>query len=357
MDRGGAEMRTLEVMRRLPDGVTFDFVTLSGRAGTLAPDIEKLGGRVMPVAIDSSFPVRFAAILREQKTRIIHSHVHLTSGLILTIARLAGVSRRIAHFRTTTDDRGSGPLRRSYRLAMRRLVDSAATDILAVSEGVMEAGWSREWQRDPRCQVIYNGVDASAFDLPRATGQIHAQLGIPAGSPVVVQVGRFDKVKNQAWSIQVLEALPRSDVHLVLVGRGGTPEESDVRRMVVARELRHRVHFVGERLDVPVWLAAADASILPSFHEGLPGAVLESIAAGTPVLASDLPGVREIASRLPGVSARGLDDSARHWAADLERMLAARPTPISRASWRDALQRSVFSLDSSADTLIDLWTQ
>ena len=71
---------------------------------------------------------------------------------------------------------------------------------------------------------------------------------------------------------------------------------------------------LGVRDDVPQLLKTADVLLLPSIHEGLPGVVLEACASGTPVLASDLPGVREIASRLPLVRYLPLTAADEEWA-------------------------------------------
>jgi glycosyltransferase involved in cell wall biosynthesis len=359
MDRGGAEMRTLDVMRRLPPGrVRLEFCALSGRRGTLDDEIRRLGGEVHPCRLDVGFPVRFAALIQRRHIDIVHSHVHLATGFVLTVARAAGVRRRIAHFRSTGDDRGESLPRRAYRVLMRRLLDAVATDILAVSEGVMTEGWSPAWRDDQRCRVVYNGVDVSAFDHAGAAFAVRRELGLPDGVPLVVLVGRFDPPKHHDKAIEVMAALAgRSPAHLVLVGRGGTPDEARVRRRVAELGLGPRVHFIGERDDVARVLCAADASLLTSVREGLPGVVLESLAAGTPVVASDLPGVREIVDTLPGVFIRRVDEPDATWADDLAALLAAPPTAADRAEARKRFAASRFSIEAASAALLAVWAQ
>ena len=163
MNRGGAELRTLDVVRRSAgDGVVHEFATLTGREGVLADEIRALGGAVHPCALDASFAPRFIALIRRRRISVVHSHVFLTSGLVLALARAAGVPRRIAHFRSTSDGQPSTLRRRAYRRAMRALLDVAATDILGVS--VYDAQ-SRQFQsfrrQSPRDKSIPQPVKAS----------------------------------------------------------------------------------------------------------------------------------------------------------------------------------------------------
>ena len=94
---------------------------------------------------------------------------------------------------------------------------------------------------------------------------------------------------------------------LLLVGQGRNAIERRLHRRIAQLGLGGQVVFCQERTDVPRLLGAADALIFPSLWEGLPGVVLEACAAGTPVLASDLPGVRDIAARLPRVRCLSLE--------------------------------------------------
>lgn len=355
MDRGGADLRTVEIMRRIdPAQVAQEFASLAGKPGALDGEIRALGGEVHPCRLDAGFGPRFVRLLRSRRIDVVHSHVFLTSGLILALALAAGVPRRVAHFRSTSDGQASTMRRRAYRAGMRRLLDLSATDILGVSEGSLAEGWSRSWPDDPRCQVIYNGVDPARFAACDGRG-IRAELGVAADTPLVVQVGRFDPPKNHGFAADVVAALP--EVHAVFVGRGGTALEADARARLAAAGALARAHFVGERTDVGRWLAAADVSILPSVLEGLPGAVLESLAVGTPVVASDLSGVREIARHLPGVDAVPLAIGAAAWADAVRARLRARPTEATRATLRAALAGSRFAIDAAVRDHVAVWTR
>ncbi|MEZ4401522.1 MAG: glycosyltransferase [Kofleriaceae bacterium] len=352
MNRGGAELRTLSVMREVDRSrFALEFCALSGEAGSLTPVIEELGGRVTPCKLDVGFAPRFVRLVRARHIDIVHSHVHLASGYILALARLAGVPHRIAHFRSTGDERGDTPARAVYRRAMWALVDHNATAIAAVSAGCLDAAWGAAWHRDPRCRVIYAGVEPRRFAVDDAAASIRAELGMPADARVVVQVARFDDPKNQPLAVDAIAGVPGA--HLVFVGRGGTPLENATRAAVARHGVTDRVHFVGERADVARWLVGADLALLTSTREGLPGVVLEAVAAGTPVVASRLPGTVETAALLPGIVLRAVDDPPAAWA---EAIAAALAAPRRQAELRAAFLRSPFTRAASAAAHVALWT-
>lgn len=215
MARGGAELRTVEIMRALGPRVQQEFVTLSGRPGELDDEIVARGGAVHPCALDVGFAPRFARLVRARRPDVIHSHVHLTSGIILALALVLGVRQRVAHFRSTGDGQVSTRSRRVYLAGTRALLDRSATDILGVAACCLAESWSPRWADDARCRVIYNGVDPSRFVEVREPSSIRAELGLDPRTPLIVQVGRFDPPKNHPFAAEVLAAVPHA--HLVFV--------------------------------------------------------------------------------------------------------------------------------------------
>ena len=358
MNRGGAETRALEVMRKLrPDEVRLEFCALSGLRGTYDEEIRQLGGQVHHLPLGASFPIRFIQLLRRQRIEVVHSNVQLGSGAILALAAAARVRRRVAHFHSTGDDRGKSALRSLYRSTMRATLDHAATDIIGCSEGALALGWRGDWRSDPRCRVIFYGVDDTKFELPDERIAVRKEIGVPADAPVLIHVGRFEPPKNQARTVEIFAAVAtQSTAHLVFAGRGGTATEEAARARVHDLGVERRVHFIGERRDVPRLLNAADVMLLTSLREGLPGVVLEAAAAGTPVVANDLPGTREIAGELPGaMEILPLDGPDELWAQAIGQALAASPTPEARARARALFRASRFSIDACVDANRAVW--
>lgn len=297
MHRGGAEMRTLEVMPRIRElGVQFDFCTLGEATGALDDDIRALGGTIhhCPLAGGRlSFVRRLKQLLLDNPYDIVHGHIHLASAMALKAAHQAGVPGKVLHFRAVTDVQSQSPIRRLYRWKMRRLADRYADLVLSVSESAIMAAWGPNWREDPRTQVIYNGLDLSRFTPPPEG--YREQFGLPSGSKIVAHVGRFMPQKDHDTLIRAAKIVCQKEprAFFLLAGRGDLRPK--IQQLAQDLGLISNVKFLGVRDDIPQLLQAADCTALPSLWEGLPGVVLESIAAGTPIVASDIDSVREIA--------------------------------------------------------------
>jgi glycosyltransferase involved in cell wall biosynthesis len=357
MNPGGVEMRLLELMRRLcPQEFRVDICALSGREGLLDGDVRARGGAVFPLALDAHFPRRFVRLLRRNRYRVVHSHVLYASGVVLALAAYAGVPVRIAHFRATEDGCRPTIARWARRAVLQALIDRCATDIVGCGEGAMDAVWRPGWRDDDRCRIIYNAVDPARFSAPVDRTSTRREIGVPGDARLFIHVGRDDVLKNQRRVTAIFARLRQLDpgAWLVLAGPGTTdPAGETARAIAQLRDPRHIV-ALGARHDVPRLLKAADALLLPSLSEGLPGIVLEARASGLPVLASDLPGVREIASRLPGVRYLPLSAGDGEWAGAAV-ALARDHGPETAA--HQALRNSVFHVDCAVDAHRRLWNR
>jgi glycosyltransferase involved in cell wall biosynthesis len=114
------------------------------------------------------------------------------------------------------------------------------------------------------------------------------------GQKVLVTIGRQDFQKGQRYLLEAMAMLVSNHPHFVLLVAGRSGDVSGELESLRNRlGLQDRVHFLGHREDVPEILAAADLFVFPSFYEGLPGAVIEAMALGLPIVASDIEPVRE----------------------------------------------------------------
>jgi glycosyltransferase involved in cell wall biosynthesis len=350
LERGGAELRTVELAEAFRDDcVRSDFLVLSGLDGVLDDRVERLGGRVIKCRLDARFPRRFYRLLRADGYDVVHSHVHYFSGAILALARLAGVPGRVAHFHTAVVNDGGDTRRRRAQLAVcRALLHRAATDIVAVGEGAMNAAWSPSWPADPRCRVIPQGV---RVDRLRRVERVRRR------TPTIVNVASIQPLKNQLRLVNVLRRLVTKipDVQVQLVGRELGDYGQKVRSAAAEAGLGDRVSLVGEVNEPISLIANAHLMVLPSLWEGVPCAVIEACAVGTRVLASDLPGTRELARHFPHVRVLSLQEDDDTWAAAAASLL--QQDALDAVEAEQFLARSPFLFDRGREAHYEMWSR
>jgi len=139
-------------------------------------------------------------------------------------------------------------------------------------------------------RVVVNGIPLPEAATPENRGAARSELGLSASVPIIGTVGRLTGQKNHRTLVEAAARVPRA--HFALIGDG--PDGENLRDLRDRLALQDRFHFLGERPDAGRLLRAFDIFALPSLYEGLPLALLEAMGAGLPVVASDLPAVREV---------------------------------------------------------------
>ena len=148
-----------------------------------------------------------------------------------------------------------------------------------------------------RVTVILEGRDPARLGHANAQRKMVAReaLGLEEDQIVLLNVGRQDFQKGQCYLLEAVANLVARHPRLVLLVAGRPGDASgDLDRLRDRLGLKDQVRFLGHREDVPELLAAADLFVFPSFYEGLPGAAVEAMALGLPIVASNIEPVREI---------------------------------------------------------------
>ena len=242
------------------------------------------------------------ALVRAERPTIVHGALWRSC----LVSRLAcvGLSTLVVNSLVNapyTEERLSDPAVRRWRYRLVQLLDLVTARFLvdrfhAVSESVAAAARRTLRLRRSRITVIGRGRDPARLGAASAERRlaVRSVLGIPPEAPVVLSIGRQDYQKGQELLVRALAEL-RSVARplLVVAGREGNATES-LRRTIDEVGAEAWVHLLGHRDDVPDLLAASDVFAFPSRFEGYPGAVLEAMALGVPVVASDIGPVREI---------------------------------------------------------------
>jgi len=233
-------------------------------------------------------------LLKREGYDVIHTHTAEVGGAAMLAAWLAGVPNRIASYEhTKTYWRNPGLLNRLAVAVLQWMERRWATRILGVAEVCLDVYHPRWRQYPEQFQICYNGVDIGRFSGTVVASEVRRELGLPADSLVVGHVGGLRKPKNHQTFVDVAERVSKrfENVHFLLVGEGELRQQIELE--VAKRGLSNRFVFAGNRHDVPRMLAVMDVFVMPSLDEGFPLAVAEAQLCGLPLVASDIPGIRE----------------------------------------------------------------
>jgi glycosyltransferase involved in cell wall biosynthesis len=224
-------------------------------------------------------------------------------------------------------------------------------DDLRSADALVADGWAAEHLPARLGRAIAHvpkGVDAAHFtpDGPRR----RVDLGLE-DTPVILSVGRLVPIKNAQLLIDALPGV-RARVpgaHLLLIGDG--PDRTALERHASALGIRHAVTFAGyvPLSELPAWYRSADVFALSSQFDNSPNVVLEAMACGLPVVATDVGGVRGFVETgrggdlVPGGDVEGLAGALARWLESRERRQAAcahnRRVIRERYSWRASAKR------------------
>ena len=150
--------------------------------------------------------------------------------------------------------------------------------------------------------TIKNGVDLNAYRDSNNKEKLKKELGIAEDEKVIGIVANLKRIKNHFFLLKAFEKLTKKNnkVKLFLVGQGfeNDPEntEEELRIFVDKNGLKEKVLFLGYRADIPDLLNIMDIFCLTSFKEGLPISLIEAMAAGLPIVGTDVEGIRDVIS-------------------------------------------------------------
>ena len=268
-------------------------------------------------------------------------HVHLFPAQLW--AALAAVHSACDTPLVTTEHNTWNSRRRWWLRSTDRWMYSRYRRVVCISEATGRSliQWCPEIAG--KITVIPNGVPVEEFERARA-----ATLDdVPPGPLRVVFVGRFVPQKDHATLLRALVAVPGA--HLLLVGGG--PLRPQLEQMAQSLKIRERVSFLGWRSDVAAVLKASDIYVHSTHSDGFGIAACEAMAAGLPVLASDVPGLGEV------VAGAGILFPARDDKALAQHLVALIRSPdLRREMSLASLQRArQFSIEKTVDGCIRLY--
>jgi len=285
---GGTERTLVDLVNGLDRDRFAPTVWTIAEPGPLADEIDDtVPVRSLGAAskVDPRPALRLARELRRERPAILQSFLYFDNVLARLVGQVSPRTTVVTGVREVPES--LPPHRDLVDRATLGLSDHVVSNSEAGAEWIIDRGVDSD-----RVSVVRNGRDVDAYDVPEPEG-LRAELGLGDG-PIVGTVGRLVERKGHhdlldAWPA-VLEAHP--DAELVLVGDG--PERDALRAHASRLGIRESVHLLGRRDDVPELLALFDLFTFPSHYEGLPGALLEAMCAGLPIVTTPVDGCAEL---------------------------------------------------------------
>ncbi|MFO0730164.1 MAG: glycosyltransferase family 4 protein [Nitrospiraceae bacterium] len=284
---------------------------------------------------------RLRAVIADRGVDLVHANGSRAMVYAGLAARLAG-RPAIWHVRVADSD---GWLDRVlYRMASHIVVNSDAV------QGRFA------WASGRNVSRVHNGIDTERFTpMPEPEG-LRASMGLTETDRIIVSVGRFVAYKGYGKLLEAAALLHRRDpsIHWLLIGDGELRQELTVRRDELG--LAKVVHVTGWVEDVRPLLSLADVFVLPSFGEHFGRVVVEAMAMGKPVVATNAGGVPEIVSDgETGVLVASADADAMAQAVQSFLVLPERARQYGQAGRRRAVER--FSLQRHVSRIESLYTE
>lgn len=294
LDLGGAQVVLENLIRHgNRDHFEFEAATMHGR-GVYWDRLSTLGIPLHSLSFHHKVPLyvpRLAWLCLTRRYDVVHTHLLAANVIAKPVATVCGARVRINH--DHCNDKLTDP--RWWALGADRVTNRLSTHVIAVSESTRDFVVNQEGVPAARATTIHNGIDLAKF-RPRPEERVAARecWKLPQDAFVVAGIGRLTYQKNFALFLEIAAAVcgKHSNAVFVLVGTG--EDEPALRAQAERLGLGERIRFLGYVPDMPALWPAIDSLLLTSRYEGLPITILEAMACGAPIVASNLDGMREI---------------------------------------------------------------
>lgn len=290
---GGLERVMLDIITDLDRSrFTPSFCTLLTPDAEMLRKLERLGIPCTVIdkgeGINWSLVPRLARLLRREQIDLVNSHDIGATLYAAPAARLAGIDAVVHtdHSQILTKKR----LLPVYRWILQHLVTGSVTvsrDLAKYLAGEMRVDRSK-------IRTIPNGIDITRFRASGSDPDLRKELGIDDGSKVIGTIGRLTEQKGMEYLIDAFKGISKHSPGAVLVIVGDGELRADLHSRVERNGLGGKVIFCGIRDDIPRLLGIFDIFVLPSLWEGQPITIMEAMASGRPIVATDVGGNGEI---------------------------------------------------------------
>lgn len=318
---GGVEAVVMNYYRHIDrTKIQFDFICDEDSTNIPYEEIEKLGGRVIivpPYQHILAYLKKLKQIFKENKYKIVHSHINALSVFPLYAAKCAGVPVRIAHSHATSSKKEWK--RNLIKNILRIFSNVNATNYMCCSE--LAGRWlfgDRAYDKG-KVYLLNNAIDLEKFEFNEdVRKKIRKKLNINDDKIVVGHVGRMVETKNHSFLFKVFKKFAENENSLmILVGQGSL--ENQLKELANQMKFDDKVIFLGQKENVNQIYQAFDVFVLPSFYEGFGMVLLEAQMSNLPCVVSDT--VPKNAKIIENFTFLSIDDEIEKWSNNIINMV------------------------------------
>lgn len=349
MHSAGLENWLMNIYRNIDrDKVQFDFLVHYTKRFDFDDEIEKLGGKIYRLSVREDNNVKkyindleyFFKSHREY--RVIHSHMPSLAYIHLGIAKKNKIEYRFLHSHNAFSTRN---IKGYIKAIMSKLAKYNATDLLACSEKAGQFQYGKTGFK-----IINNAIELEKFIYnEEIRTKLRSDLGLN-DKFVIGHIGRFNVQKNHEFIIDIASSLDKlnEDFHLLLLGDG--EKRKEIERLVIEKNIKQKVTFLGVRDDVNKFYQAFDVFILPSLHEGLPVVGVEAQSADLPVIFSNE--ITEEAKLIEKANFLPIDNGVSCWVSEILRVKSGN---LNRRNKAIEITKKGYNVKNEARQLIDMY--
>ena len=296
---GGGQIVLLSLARHL-DRERFEVAVCAAAGGPLEDEVRRLGFVFHPAAFSKKPSL---GLLRGLECLLVENRI----GLLHTHGGVAGLFGRWAAHRAGTPAvihtlhgihylHYRNRLIKNVYIRLERRCSKFTDAVICVSEADRTQALRHRLADESRIRLIRNGIETTPPRSGPAWDRrlLELQRKLNLDRPIVGAVARLHRQKGVSYLFRAAETILLAHPEAKIVVVGGGPLETEFRAMTAKEGFGRSVAFLGERTDASEILALFDVFVLPSLWEGLPLALVEAAAAGKPIVATDIDGVREV---------------------------------------------------------------
>jgi glycosyltransferase involved in cell wall biosynthesis len=305
--RGGADENTLFTVRGLDKHrYAVDLAVGAGSELDAFGPLEGVGVHVVPELVRDPDPwrdllalVKLASLMRRGRYQIVHTHTAKAGFLGRLAAALVGAPIVVHTVHGVTFHDHIPRHQRLFYLALERIAARFTHQFIAVGEDVKDIYLRHGVGAPEAYETIYSGMPLGEYLEAGAMGEderaaVREELGYQPQHQVVAMAARLEERKGHVYLFEAVRRVLPAHPELRVLVLGDGPLRDALAWQVTAMGLAGVVRFAGHRHDLPRVLAACDVSVLTSLWEGLPRVLVQSAAAGKPILTFDVEGAWEV---------------------------------------------------------------